>query len=43
MYVETSIAIQNTGPGHAHGEPNAWTLIPKGHEIQQAIQTQTGN
>jgi AcrR family transcriptional regulator len=33
--------IQNTGPGHAHGEPNAWTLTPKGHEIQQAIQTQT--
>jgi len=33
--------IQNTGPGHGHGEPNAWTLTPKGHEIQQAIQTQT--
>jgi AcrR family transcriptional regulator/DNA-binding MarR family transcriptional regulator len=34
--------IQNTGPGHAHGERNAWTLTAKGHEIQQAIQAQTG-
>jgi AcrR family transcriptional regulator/DNA-binding MarR family transcriptional regulator len=33
--------IANTGPGHAHGEPNAWTLTAKGREIQQAIQTQT--
>jgi AcrR family transcriptional regulator len=34
--------VQNTGKGHAHGEPNAWTLTPKGHQIQQAIQAQTG-
>lgn len=33
--------IDNTGPGHAHGEPNAWSLTPKGQQIQQAIQTQT--
>src|SRR4029077_7856168 len=32
--------IENTGPGHAHGEPNAWTLTHKGHEIQQALTTQ---
>jgi AcrR family transcriptional regulator/DNA-binding MarR family transcriptional regulator len=34
--------IQNTGQGHAHGEANAWTLTPKGHEIQTAISAQTG-
>jgi chromosome segregation and condensation protein ScpB len=32
--------IENTGPGHAHGEPNAWTLTPKGSEIQAAISLQ---
>lgn len=34
--------LANTGPGHAHGEPNAWTLTAKGREIQDAIQAQIG-
>jgi AcrR family transcriptional regulator len=29
--------IENTDAGLARGAPNAWTLTPKGHEIQQAI------
>jgi AcrR family transcriptional regulator len=29
--------IENTPAGRAPGAPNAWTLTPKGHEIQQAI------
>jgi AcrR family transcriptional regulator len=32
--------IDNTGQGHAHGEPNAWTLTPKGQEVEQAIKTE---
>jgi AcrR family transcriptional regulator/DNA-binding MarR family transcriptional regulator len=28
--------IQTTGPGHAKGEPNAWTLTAKGHQVEQA-------
>jgi DNA-binding MarR family transcriptional regulator len=33
--------IHNTGSGHAKGEPNAWTLTPRGSEVEQAIKTQT--
>jgi AcrR family transcriptional regulator/DNA-binding MarR family transcriptional regulator len=29
--------IHNTGAGQAQGEPNAWTLTPKGTAIQQAL------
>jgi AcrR family transcriptional regulator/DNA-binding MarR family transcriptional regulator len=29
--------IQNNGQGHTKGEPNAWTLTPRGHGILQAI------
>jgi AcrR family transcriptional regulator len=29
--------IANHGHGHAKGEPNAWTLTPRGHGILQAI------
>lgn len=29
--------IENTGAGLARGAPNAWTLTPKGREIEQAI------
>lgn len=32
--------IENKGLGHIKGEPNAWTLTPKGDEVQRAIQTQ---
>jgi DNA-binding MarR family transcriptional regulator len=33
--------IENTGAGLARGAPNAWTLTPKGHQIQQAIREGT--
>jgi AcrR family transcriptional regulator len=29
--------IQNTGHGQPRGEPNAWTLTPRGVEVQQAL------
>ncbi len=29
--------IENTVRGHAKGEANAWTLTPKGQEVEQAI------
>jgi AcrR family transcriptional regulator len=29
--------IQNNGQGHTKGEPNAWTLTPRGQGITQAI------
>jgi AcrR family transcriptional regulator/DNA-binding MarR family transcriptional regulator len=34
--------VQNSGEGHTKGERNIWTLTPRGTEVQQAIQTQTG-
>ncbi len=34
--------IQNTGRGHSKGEPNVWTLTPRGSEVEQAIRAQTG-
>jgi AcrR family transcriptional regulator len=33
--------IQNTGAGPVRGEPNAWTLTPKGQQVGNAIQVQT--
>jgi AcrR family transcriptional regulator len=33
--------IHNNGEGPAKGEPNAWQLTPKGHEIEHAIREQT--
>jgi AcrR family transcriptional regulator len=33
--------IQNGGIGQPRGEPNAWTLTPRGHAIQNATTTQT--
>jgi AcrR family transcriptional regulator/DNA-binding MarR family transcriptional regulator len=35
--------IHNTGQGPTKGEPNAWTLTPKGEAVEQTIRTQTGN
>lgn len=29
--------VENDGPGQAKGEPNAWTLTQRGHDIQHAI------
>jgi AcrR family transcriptional regulator len=40
--LQTLGLIDNSGRGAARGEPNAWTLTPKGQEVRQAIQTQTG-
>jgi len=33
--------IENTGVGQARGAPNAWTLTPKGQEIEAVIGQQT--
>jgi AcrR family transcriptional regulator len=33
--------IHNTGHGHAKGEPNVWTLTPRGQEVEGAIKAQT--
>jgi AcrR family transcriptional regulator/DNA-binding MarR family transcriptional regulator len=35
--------IQNTGTGPAKGAPNAWTLTPKGQDIQAAIKQAANN
>jgi AcrR family transcriptional regulator len=29
--------LANTGLGHARGEPNAWTLTPKGEQVAQSV------
>jgi hypothetical protein len=29
--------IHNSGNGQAHGEPNAWTLTARGHEIEGVL------
>jgi AcrR family transcriptional regulator len=34
--------IENTGPGPARGEANAWALTPKGQDVQTVIAQQTG-
>jgi AcrR family transcriptional regulator len=33
--------IANGSPTHGKGEPNAWTLTPRGRDVQQAIRAQT--
>jgi DNA-binding MarR family transcriptional regulator len=35
--------IVNKAPGHSRGEPNAWTLTPRGHEVERAIRVQSAN
>ena len=30
--------VENTGNGHAKGEPNAWTLTPLGEQVAQRLQ-----
>jgi AcrR family transcriptional regulator len=32
--------IANTGGNHAQGEPNAWTLTPKGRDVTRALEAQ---
>jgi AcrR family transcriptional regulator len=34
--------INNTGLGHTKGEPNAWSLTPRGQQIEQTISTWSG-
>ncbi len=34
--------IENAGSGPVRGEPNAWQLTPKGHEVEHAIREQAG-
>jgi AcrR family transcriptional regulator/DNA-binding MarR family transcriptional regulator len=34
--------IHNTSQGHPKGEPNAWTLTPRGHEVERAIGFDSG-
>jgi AcrR family transcriptional regulator len=33
--------IANTSEGHAKGEPNAWQLTPRGHDVEHTIHMQT--
>jgi AcrR family transcriptional regulator len=33
--------VENVGEGHAKGEPNAWQLTPRGHEVQRTISRET--
>jgi AcrR family transcriptional regulator/DNA-binding MarR family transcriptional regulator len=35
--------VVNVGEGPAKGEPNAWTLTPKGVEVERAIGAETGS
>jgi len=35
--------LENTGEGHAKGEPNAWRLTLKGQELQRSIRVHTGD
>jgi DNA-binding MarR family transcriptional regulator len=30
--------IENAGGDHAQGEPNAWTLSPRGHHLAHTLQ-----
>jgi AcrR family transcriptional regulator len=39
--LETLGLIRNASHGHAKGEPNAWRLTAKGHDIAHAITTHT--
>jgi AcrR family transcriptional regulator len=35
--------VENTSASQPSGEPNAWHLTPRGQQVQQATQAQTGN
>ncbi len=34
--------IANAAPTHGRGEPNAWSLTPRGREVERAIRAQAG-
>ncbi len=35
--------VENKGPGHVKGEPNAWALTTLGHQVAQRLGTNTGD
>jgi DNA-binding MarR family transcriptional regulator len=35
--------VANSAPSSSRGEPNAWTLTPRGQDVAQAIQRQTSH
>ncbi len=35
--------LANTGEGHAKGEPNAWSLTPKGRRVAQRLRVSAGS
>jgi hypothetical protein len=35
--------VHNSGSGPSSGEPNAWQLTPKGHQVHQTIHEETQN
>jgi AcrR family transcriptional regulator/DNA-binding MarR family transcriptional regulator len=39
--LERAGLLANTGQGHAKGEPNAWTLTPKGELLTQSLRDHT--
>jgi AcrR family transcriptional regulator/DNA-binding MarR family transcriptional regulator len=41
--LQTLGLVRNTGGDHAKGEPNAWSLTPKGREVDRTIRAQTGD
>jgi DNA-binding MarR family transcriptional regulator len=41
--VEKLGLVQNTGPGHARGAANAWSLTERGAAVQRAIAQQAGS
>jgi len=39
--LERAGLLANTGGGHARGEPNAWTLTPRGEQVARSIRMHT--
>jgi hypothetical protein len=39
--LQTLGLIANAGGDHAKGEPNAWSLTPRGQEVTRTLQRQT--
>jgi AcrR family transcriptional regulator len=40
--LERAGLLVNTGGGHARGEPNAWSLTPRGEQVARSISSQAG-
>jgi AcrR family transcriptional regulator len=39
--LERAGLLANTGLGHAKGEPNAWTLTPRGEQVERVVRVQS--